>query len=388
MRTRVQMLCHYGQPPRGLSPYGDALADALAGEPDVLLQREDYQAAYPRLLHPAVAGSAECSGEGGGLHWGDPRSWWRLARSPADVLHIQHWSAPLACYLWPVARMAALKGKRIVVTVHNPQPHERIPGAAILENRLFAIADALIVHGQRGADVLSARMGSRHRIHVVPHGVRIQTPPPVAAPADYEALGLMAERRYVSLFGNLRGYKGVAALLDAWRGILADCPDVDLVIAGRLWDGRSGRAGRAAAWVLGTGADAKHLEEAFADEALKSRVHLREGFLPDATIDALLRLSELAVFPYERFASQSGAACRAAGLGCPVLVSDVGELPELALDETWVVPPRDRSRLGTVLLRKLQAANGDLRSRQIEAVRSSEWGEVAKAHARLYAGTY
>lgn len=379
---RVQLVCQFGLPVRGLSPYGDALLKALSGCEGLQVEPVDYQAAYPAAMHPA-AGIASI--EHGELHWADPRSWHRVANHDADVMHIQHWIAPLASYLWPLAWMSKRVGKRIVITVHNPSPHESLSVFDAMERKLLCIADVLIVHDSRGEWVLRDRLAGRVcDIRVIPHGIRLRDDAH-RQPGDFARLDLDPGRRYVIFFGNLREYKGLDLLLEAWRRIAARLPDVDLIVAGRMWGGK-GILAKASAFFMGSGRYAARLAHQFNMSELSGRVILREGFVSDDDIDTLLRISDMAVFPYEEFSSQSGAACRAAGSGCPILVSDVGGLPDLAIDDDWVVKPRDVDDLTRALEDRL--SSGRLRETfgaiQLDRIRAYEWGSVALMHASIY----
>ena len=156
------------------------------------------------------------------------------------------------------------------------------------------------------------------------------------------------------------------------------------MIAGRLWSG-GGLAARTVARVLGTAGERARIAAAMAHPALAGRVHLREGFLADAAIDALLRASALAAFPYERFASQSGAASRAGGQGVPMIVSDVGGLPRLAIGAEWIVPPGDAAALAATLDARLaEGPAPDARARQLAALSEFAWPRVAAAHVAVY----
>jgi len=380
---RVQLICQFGEPVRGLSPYGDALLSALAECEGINVDPVDYRAAYPGILHPAAQGGAKGPGE---LHWANPFSWYRVARRVSDIVHIQHWSSPLATYLWPFAVMAKRAGKHIIVTVHNPKLHESLPVFDAFENGLLRAADVLIVHDANGAKALRQRFaGGAPDIRVIPHGIRLNMRPGVWN-GDHAQLGFDSGRRYVVLFGNLRGYKGVTNLLEAWSQVVGHVPDVDLVIAGRLWEGGRGYLTKAAAMALGTREYSDRLRSAMELPGLAGRVHLREGFLPDGDIDALLRVAEFAVFPYERFGSQSGAACRAAGIGCPVLVSNLGGLPDLTIGQDWIVTPGDVEELAASLRAKLARGrlSDDTRKAQIERVSDYGWLTVGRQHAALY----
>lgn len=383
---RVQMVCQFGDPVRGLSPYADALLQSLGDVAGVSVEPVDYKSPYPAFLHPAEAGSASSPR---GLSWCSPASWWRVASRPADILHIQHWAPPLASYLWLLAHMARQNGKRVVVTVHNPAPHERAGVFSSFERRLLRSADILLAHGSTGCDVLRERLGDgAPAIRCIAHGLHVAAAPILPTPDDYRQLKLDSAHKYVLLFGNLRGYKGVDALLDAWRLVQPQRRGVRLVIAGRLWDGRSKWAARLAARVLGTASDARQLRDRLSSAAEAGDVIVREGFQTDADIDALIRVSEFAIFPYLHFAGQSGAACRAAAMGCPVMVSRVGALPDLAMDESWVLEPGDREGLAVHMRAKL-GSSGVLdaaRVRQLDAVRRHDWKNIARDHAEIYRG--
>src|SRR5690606_28224696 len=118
---------------------------------------------------------------------------------------------------------------------HNPTPHEAVPGFRLAEQALLRRADAVVVHCDRGAREIARRLGSDDRVHVIPHGIAVADQPRPAAAAALAPLGLPEGRRFVCMFGNLRGYKGVEVLLEAWRRVKDDAPDVDLVVAGRMW---------------------------------------------------------------------------------------------------------------------------------------------------------
>lgn len=381
---RVAMVCQFGLPVRGVSPYGDALLSALHNEAGVSIQAVDYNAPYPAILHPAGRNVPAGPGE---LHWVNPLSWYRVAGLDTEILHLQHWVAPMAGYLALLAAMARHRGKRILITCHNPAAHESLPGMEFIENNLFNQANAIIVHDARGADILGKRIErSKHPVQVVPHGIDVCEFSPAATQDDYTRFGLDPGRRYVCIFGNLRGYKGINILLQAWTEVSRRLPDVDLVVAGRLWSGEFGAGSRITARLLGTEGEGCRLNDLLAIPELAGRVHLYNSFQPDENIDALLRLSDCAVFPYVRFSSQSGAACRAAGMGCPVLVTDVGGLPDLAINRDWIVPPGNAGKLVEVLSGKLadiplmQAA----RQSQLDRVRGYDWARVVGTHLQVY----
>jgi glycosyltransferase involved in cell wall biosynthesis len=381
---RIQMVCQFGLPVRGLSPYADALLEHLSDIKGLEVEKVDFSAAYPRMLHPAEQVGVKEHGE---LHWARPWTWLQVARRSADLMHIQHWAAPLSLYLWPLAAAARRHGKRVLITVHNPAPHEKAGIFRMLEDRLLRSADGLLVHGNQARDHILQRLGANAPpVHVVPHGLNPLAAPGSATADDYRRVGLSPRLRYVLIFGNLRGYKGVDLLLAAWRIVRSELEDVALVIAGRLWNGRRGLVGRLAARLIGTADEAARLEAMLGAVGQDDRMILREGFQSDQDIDALIRISALAVFPYSKLSGQSGAACRAAAMGCPVLVGRVGALPDLAIDDSWTLVPGDENDLARRLIEKMQdpSTTASAAFRQLLALRDYDWRKVARSHMELY----
>lgn len=381
---QIQLISQFGKPVRGVSPYSDGLLAGLRRLGNVNIEVVDYKSAYPGVLHPAQYERVDGRGE---LSWYSPGSWKAVAGRSSGIMHIQHWAPPLAVYLWPLVRLAKKNGRRVVVTVHNPIAHEKAGVFRFFERRLLCAADMLLVHGAVGCRILQERMGSTGSlVRRIEHGMAVAEQPVSPTPDDYASLGLDPAYRYVLLFGNLRGYKGVDVLLDAWKRAQPHLDNVRLVIAGRLWDGGGRWIGWASASLLGVAGDARRIQRMLTFEGSMRGIVLREGFQSDAEIDALIRICEFAVFPYVRFSGQSGAACRAAALGRPVLVSRVGGLPDLAIDESWVVGPGDSLALADRLLEKLakSSRDGEINFVQLNKVRGYDWGAVARDHVAAY----
>lgn len=377
----INIICQLGPPTRGVSPYGDSLLSSLGRQDGIEVHGIDFKSAYPDILHPA-----RNNGSGHGIiAWYNPASWARAASLSADIVHLQHWAPPLSSYLLPLVSMAKRAKKKVVITVHNPAPHESAGIFDAIERRMYRSADALIVHSTTGRDSLLDRLGSdAPSISIIPHGMHIADSPRPASYDDFISAELDPAFRYVLMFGNLRPYKGVDILLSAWKRIHQDFPDVRLIIAGQSWDGRKRPASRLASAILRTGS---HGSMEFLDpRQLPPGVIFHSGFLPDTALDELIRVSELVVCPYRHFSGQSGAACRAAAQGRPVLVSQVGALPELAIDSNWITPSGDADALAKSLAKtlSLKESQASISMRQLDAVRAFSWDSVAARHVEIY----
>lgn len=387
-QINVSILSNFGYPPRGVSFYSNGLAGALERLPSVDLHRMDYFAAYPRSLFPGALDD-DAQPVRGIVHWGRPATWRKAADLSEKILHMQYWTAISSPYLSSIAYHAKRQGKRVIVTHHNPRQHESLPAFRHWEKKLVGLADRIIVHGEHGRQVLlsSSRNVKESSVRVVPHGIELNGPGREDAQADYAIVGVKEGYRYVVLFGNLRGYKGLLPLLDAWGEVRPQFKAYTrLVVAGRFWGGRGSVLSGLAARLLGTKKFERVLRSRLERTRKDESVILREGFLTDNEIDSLCRLADICVFPYERFDGQSGAAVKAAGWGCPLLVTGTGELPSLVVDPDQVLDPGDHRQLAGRLMdlfsdhRRLK----DLRKRQWENIQKFSWENIAQLHCEVY----
>ena len=382
MKKKIALLSQFGKPIRGLSPYSDSLFAELNKQKNICISQVDYKSPFPSFLHPAKSESLKQVGD---LSWWNPFSWLRLAKSDFDVVHIQHWLSPMSFYLLPVTWLSRRNGKKVVVTVHNPEAHEHAFGFRIIETLFYKYADAIIVHTENSANSLRTRTNNKTPVSVIPLGIEFQRQLPLADKYDaLDKLGLDKKFNYVLIFGNLRGYKGIGLLLRAWRVVVLEHPDVKLIIGGRLWTGQDFFS-RIGATISGTRSQSLALAGELDALVKQEKILYFPGFLPDEMIDSLVRVSEFCVFPYEKFESQSAAACRAVGLGSPVLVSNVGGLPDVAIDESWIVEPRNLDGLISTLNLKIMASKKGLERVDFsEKFHFMSTSAVAKETAGLY----
>ena len=108
-------------------------------------------------------------------------------------------------------------------------------------------------------------------------------------------------------------------------------PEAKLLIAGKLWED----------WApyqqLIT-----HLGMA---DAVASHLH----YIPAAEVHRFFVAADLALLPYRHFDSQSGVGSSAMAFGTPLIVSDVGGLPDLVPDRRCVVTPGDPKALAAAV---------------------------------------
>ncbi|MEA2147445.1 MAG: hypothetical protein QOG59_3032 [Solirubrobacteraceae bacterium] len=276
-----------------------------------------------------------------------PRLHARLRRFAPDVVHAHDGADPRALPL--LARRS--RGPVLVLTVHDPLPH---PGQAVpaLRKRwlLHGSRDAwrsrarlLVVHSERLSQGLSPVPGQR--VAVLAHGLTALSRP-LAPPA----------RPAVAFFGRLTAYKGLDVLARAMPLVWRERPEVGLHVAG-------------------TGP----VDFELPDE----RVQVTRSYLPEAEFARFFATASLAVLPYTE-ASQTGAGSVAIGHGVPIVVSRVGGLPDLALDDSYVVAPGDAGALAAAIVRHLDD-DAQVRERVLRVLAGPRtWDAVALRSLELY----
>lgn len=373
-RTRVTLIGST-PPARGVSPYVMALARALHDRDDVELDVLSFRSLYPAFLYPGGHPNTTTDPrvDGGELRvartltWWNPLGWVRAGLTlRGDVIHAQWWSYVLAPAYVTVLTLARLRGKRVVVTLHNVDPHEggrlhRIANAAVLP-----LANRIIVHSEQNRRVLAGRGVPHDRIDVVPMGSGGAVEPAPERARARESLDLPADAPIALFFGNIRRYKGVDVLLNAFATVRAALPEAILVVAGQLWK------------------DAGDIEDTLRRSG--PSVVSRLGYVSAQEMAAVYAAADLVVYPYTRFDAQSAAACDAIQYARAIVVSDTGGLPELVDQPEAVVPAGDPAILARAIVRVLTDA--DLRSRlEAGAMRRSlecSWETIAGRTMSVY----
>lgn len=237
-----------------------------------------------------------------------------------DVIHVQAFRSivlelPLYTVLRPFLR-------KLVCTVHNVLPHERIWWQPIAYGhwyRMLHIAHVLSTHtGQ----ALVERFGLRpERVLYAPHGnyeTFLKGHPPIAASLARESLGLPQDHVLVFFFGLIRQYKGVDLLIAAAQQMRAT--QVTILIAGGCEDAMQ-----------------SEINAALQGRTGGPRIDLRFGYVEQQSLSDCLAAADVVVFPY-RHIYQSGALMLALTYGKAIVASDIAGFREYLQDgETAVL---------------------------------------------------
>jgi glycosyltransferase involved in cell wall biosynthesis len=366
-------------PIRGISPYTSHLLAALDSLPDTEVEFIGFRSLYPRCLYPGrdvVDPVAEAPDFPGVrirnlLAWYNPTSWvWAGVTCRGRIVHAQWWSYILAPVYVVVLTLARLRGRVVVLTLHNVAPHETSRWRRLMNRLVLRLADHYIVHAEQNRESL-VRVHKRApgRVSVVPHGI-LEVPRRGLTRAQARAnLGLAENCRAVLFFGHIRPYKGLDTLLRAFQLVRGKVQGAVLLVAGVAWK------------------DAEPPGRLIRDLGLESQVVASLRFVPEGEVETYFVACDVVALPYTHFDAQSGVGTLALSFGKPLVVTDVGGLPELVGDPRAVVPAADPEALAGAISAVLEDTElrARLEEKSRERARLFEWDNVGARTREVYA---
>lgn len=334
-------------PIKSISPYCKELLTAVSKRANV--EFVGFKKLYPDILFPggSVAESEghTCTCDYGTarirniLTYYNPFSWiWAGITIKGNVVHAQWWSHILAPQYLTILALCKLRGKKIVITVHNVVPHEKNRISILLNHSVMCLGDAFIVHSNRNIEELHSILEiSRDRIHRIPIGIsNCFSEGDVSKQLARERLDLPSDKKILLFFGNIREYKGLDILLKAFVKVLEERSDVLLVIAGKPW----------IRW--------DPFEEIIDKNEIRQNIRLFLDFIPSEMMRYFYVSADMVVLPYKEFTSQSAIAADALAFSKPLIVADVGGLPELVKEKRMVIKPNNPDALAAKILETIE----------------------------------
>lgn len=356
----------------GIAHYTSLLCQALRKKHEVCMV--SYKMQYPRLLFKKE--QRDYSNRSFQIE--DTRYWIntanpfnllavseRIKKLQPDAMIIQWWHPYFAPCYWILTML--LRRIPLIITCHNVFPHERFPLDRFLTRLVLNRADGYIVQ---------SRLDEKDLLTIKPDARRIVTPHPtynafrmkgMSREEARQCIGIGADVPMLLFFGFVREYKGLKYLLDALPEIREQIPDSML-------------------WIVGDFGDDKHLYlEQIERNDIQNSVRLVEGYVPDQEVEQYFAASDLVVLPYVS-ATQSGIVQIAYGFEKPVVVTDVGGLPDVVRhgETGYVVPAGNVHEIAQAVIRfYLQDKQIDWTGNIREQAKEFSWDTMVERIERL-----
>ncbi|MBL7804491.1 MAG: glycosyltransferase [Saprospiraceae bacterium] len=308
----------------GIAASSERLAQALQEQGhEVVLY--SFRVQYPSFLFPGKSQYTDDPAPAGlrietKLNSVNPLNWLfsgiALAREKADLVIVRFWlpfMGPCLGTVLRVARFWSRKKFRVNGLVDNIVPHEKRPGdRAFARYFVRACNDFVVMSRSVGQEIIGflpaakRPLATERNVRFAPHPIYDSYGKPVGRDTARHELGLAADARVVLFFGFIRAYKGLDLLLHA----LAQTPSIQAIIAGEPYE------------------DWSRYQSIIEQHQLGDRVHVFTDFIPADRVRYYFCAADLVVQPYKT-ATQSGISQIAYHFEKPMIVTDVGGLPEI-----------------------------------------------------------
>lgn len=322
----------------GISHYTSLLCRALRQKHEVIMV--SYKMQYPKFLFKKEQKdysnkSFQVDDTKYWIHTANPINLFlaarRIRKLRPDAVILQWWHP----YFAPCYRiLATLLGEiPLLITCHNVFPHERFPLDRFLTRMVLKRADGYIVQ---------SHLDEKDLLTVMPDANYVVTPHPtynafkmknMSRAEARELLAVGHDSPMLLFFGFVREYKGLKYLLDALPEVKKRIPDISL-------------------WVVGDFGDDKDVYlEQIERNRIGDNIRLVEGYVPDQEVEKYFAAADLVVLPYVS-ATQSGIVQIAYGFDKPVVVTDVGGLPDVVRHKEtgYVVPSGNAQEIAKAVI--------------------------------------
>ena len=275
-----------------------------------------------------------------------------------DVIHSQVLN-PLLCLVLPF-----LKKYPLVTTFHDVKLH--VGEEKLLYRFIFYYArkysDQIIVHGEKLKEQMIKEYNIPiEKVNAIPIGEH-----EVAPFKKYERKEIKEDENMILFFGRIWEYKGLEYLIKAEPLITKEVPDAKIIIAG-------------------TGEDFKKYENMMIN---RDNFIVHNRYISYKEGAELFQRCSLVALPYIE-ASQSGVIPTAYGFKKPVVVTNVGSIPEIVDDGVtgFIVPPKNPEALADAIVKllkdeKLRRQMGENAYKKLKTDLS--WDNIAEKTIRVY----
>jgi len=324
----------------GISHYNTCLMRELAKRHEV--RAINFSRLYPGFLFPGKTQLDESTtplvaDSERAIDSINPFTWigagFRAARMRPDVTLVQWWHPFFAPAVFTICSILRLMRRgKVIFVCHNVLPHEKSLVDRLLARLAFAAADGFLVQSCEDREkLLRIRRKAPVAVHPVPIFDFFGTGSATKEGAR-RAIGA-GDGPLLLFFGYIRAYKGLTYLIDAMPLVREKVP-AELVVVGEFYE--DSRPYRSLAARLGLG----------------EAVRFEERYVGNEEVESYFVASDLVILPYVS-ATQSGIMQIAIAFDRPVVVTDVGGLPEAVVPEKtgFVVPPRDPDALARAIVR-------------------------------------
>ncbi len=232
-----------------------------------------------------------------------------LKKLQPDILVVRYWLPFMGPCLGTLLRRVRKNGvTKVICIADNVIPHEHRPGDQLFTRYFLPTVDAFITMSQKVKNDLAGFTNKPAQLVV--HPLYDNFGDKVDMVSARKKLGLPENEKIILFFGFIRKYKGLDLLLEAMADKRVRDAGIKLLVAGEFYEKR------------------EEYETLIRDLHLGEQLILKTDFIADSEVRYYLGAADFVIQPY-RNATQSGVTPLAYHFEKPMLVTNVGGLPDL-----------------------------------------------------------
>ena len=243
----------------------------------------------------------------------------KLKRMKPEVMILQWWHPYFApCYL---LLLLILKKTPVFFICHNVFPHARFCMDEKLTRMVLKRGNGYIVQSKMDEADLQSILGECNSITAVHPTYGNFCYKNMSKEQARNCLKIEEKEKVLLFFGFIKKYKGLKNLLYAMPVLKEKYPEIRLLIVGEF------------------DSDKEEYTNIIKELKIENELIVTDWFVPDEEVEPYFAASDLVMLPYVS-ATQSGIVQMAYGFEKPVVVTDVGGLPDVVKDHQtgYVVP--------------------------------------------------
>jgi len=285
-----------------------------------------------------------------------------------DIIIVRYWIPLMAPCLGTILRIVKKnKHTKIICIADNIIPHEKRIGDKIFTRYFIKPIDAFITMSEQVFKDLRLFTKNKKAL-LVPHPLYDNFGDKITKKEAREYLGINIEEKIILFFGFIRKYKGLDILLDAMKQIQNSKiknKNIKLLIAGEFYD------------------DRKLYDNQIEKLGIKENLILHTDFIPDNEVKNYLCAADALIQPY-RNATQSGVTPLAYHFEIPMIVTNVGGLPDMVLNnKVGLVAEATATSIAEKILEYFTMDQNYFHKNLIEEKKKISWSKMVESILEL-----
>lgn len=325
----------------GLASFNERLAKELSLFNDKEVEIYTFSLQYPSFLFP---GKTQLSSDPAPnslkikvkINSINPLNWIKVGNKinklNPDLIIVKYWLPFMGPCYGTILRKAKKSSKTKVISIlDNIIPHEKRIGDRLFTKYFIKPVDGFISMSKSVLHDLSSFDTIKPTLFI-PHPIYDNYGDAIDKNTAKTFLNISEDEKIILFFGYIRKYKGLDLLLEAMHYQKIKESNIKVLIAGEYYGNE------------------KYYQEIIEKYNLHNQVILHTDFIPNSEVKYYFSAADCVVQPYKS-ATQSGISQLAYHFETPMIVTNVGGLPEIVPHEKvgYVVPPNPQAIAKAIL---------------------------------------